>query len=71
MQQHWLNGNASLNQPNRVDCGGARLSGNRIFLMTTGFSMQEMTLADPPQMRHVSTSTLKTRLSRCAQIMAA
>jgi hypothetical protein len=27
MQQHWLSRNASLNQPNRPDCGGTRLSG--------------------------------------------
>ena len=67
---HRWYGNASLNQPNRLDCGGARLSGNRgatradnlssmyvrIFLMTTGSSMQAMTLAVPPQTRHVSTS---------------
>jgi len=39
--------------------------------MTTGFSMQAMTLADPPQTRHFSTSILKTRFSRCAQVMAA
>ncbi len=70
MQQHWLSGNASLNQPNRLDCGGARLSGNRsaarvgafscrcisIFLITTGSSMQAMILAVPPQTWHVSTS---------------
>ena len=70
MQQHWLYKNASLSQPNIPDCGGARLSGNRraaracnfscrctrIFLMTTGSSMQAMTLADPPQTRHISTS---------------
>ena len=29
MQQHVLSRNASLSQPNRLDCGGARLSGNR------------------------------------------
>jgi len=67
-QQHWLK--ELVNQPNRLDCGGARLSGNRsaarvgdfssrcvrIFLMITGSSMQAITFADPPQMRHVSTS---------------
>ena len=72
---HRWYGNASLNQPNRLDCGGARLSGNKraarvsafssrcisILLMTTGSSMQAMTLAVPPQTRHISTSTLKTR----------
>ena len=71
LQQHSLSGNASLNQPNRLDCGGARLSGNRsaarvdnfssryirIFLMTIGSSMQAITFAVPPQMQHVSTST--------------
>ena len=96
MQQHSLSGNASLNQPNRLDCGGARLSGNRgaarvaafssrcisIFLMTTGSSMQAracpasaasalgMTLALPPQIRHLSTSMLNTRLSLWAQVIA-
>jgi len=30
--------------------------------------MQAMTLAAPPQTRHVSTSILKTRFSRCAQV---
>jgi hypothetical protein len=64
--------NTLVNQPNRLDCGGARLSGNRsadragdfssrcvrIFLMITGSSMQAMTFADPPQMRYVSTSVL-------------
>ena len=30
--------------------------------------MQAMTLAAPPQTRYVSTSILKTRFSRCAQI---
>ena len=84
MQQHSLRGNASLNQPNRLDCGGARLSGNRgaarvaafssrcssIFLMTTGSSMQAMTLALPPQIRHLSTSRLNTRLSLWAQVIA-
>ena len=58
---HRWYGNASLNQPNRLDCGGARLSGNRgatradnlssmyvrIFLMTTGSSMQAMTFCLP------------------------
>jgi hypothetical protein len=29
-----------------------------------------MTLADPPQTRHISTSILKTRFSRYAQVMA-
>ena len=81
MQQHWLHENASLSQPNIPDCGGARLSGNRsaaragnfscrctrIFLMTTGSSMQPMTLAGPPQTRHISTSILKTRFSRPLQ----
>jgi len=38
--------------------------------MTTGSSMQAMTLAAPPQTRHVSTSILKTRFSRCAQVIA-
>jgi hypothetical protein len=61
MQQHGLSGNASLNQPNRLDRGGARLSGNRsaarvsafsskyinIFLIVLGFSMQAKTLAVP------------------------
>ena len=32
--------------------------------------MQAMTLAVPPQTRHVSTSILKTRFSRCAQVIA-
>jgi hypothetical protein len=32
--------------------------------------MQAMTLADPPQTRHISTSILKTRFSRCAQVIA-
>ena len=67
-QQPWLK--ELVNQPNRPDCGGARLSGNRsaacvgnfssryvrIFLMITGSSVQAMTLAVPPQTRHVSTS---------------
>jgi hypothetical protein len=38
--------------------------------MTTGSSMQAITFADSPQMRHVSTSILKTRFSRCAQVIA-
>jgi hypothetical protein len=38
--------------------------------MTTGSSMQAMTLAVPPQIRHFSTSILKTRFSRCAQVIA-
>jgi len=38
--------------------------------MITGSSMQAMTLAVPPQTRHVSTSILKTRFSRCAQVIA-
>jgi hypothetical protein len=32
--------------------------------------MQAMTLAGPPQTRHLSTSILKTRVSRCAQVIA-
>jgi len=32
--------------------------------------MHAMTLADPPQTRHISTSILKTRFSRCAQVIA-
>jgi len=32
--------------------------------MTTGSSMQAMTFAVPPQIRHFSTSILKTRFSR-------
>lgn len=62
--------NTLLHQPDRRDCGGARLSANRsaarggacscrcisIFLMTTGSSLQAMTLAVPPQTQHVSTS---------------
>jgi len=81
-QQHWLK--ELVNQLNRLDCGGARLSGNtnadragdfssrcaRIFLMTTGSSMQAMTFAVPPQTRHVSTSILKTRFKRWVQVMA-
>jgi hypothetical protein len=73
------------NQPNRLACGGARVSGNRavtvvgafsarqvsIFLIISGSSMQAITLAAPPQARQVFTSMLNTRLSRCAQLMAA
>ena len=38
--------------------------------MTNGSSMQAMTLAVPAQTRHVSTSILNTRFSRCAQVIA-
>jgi hypothetical protein len=69
-QQHWLNGNASLNLPNRLDRGGVQLIGNwstaragnfpsryiSIILMTTGSFMQVITFAVPQQMRCVSTS---------------
>ena len=39
--------------------------------MTTGSSMQAMTSALPPQIRHLSTSMLNTRLSLWAQVIAA
>ena len=64
---------------------GARTEGNRpagsgaafsfrwvsIFLITTGSSMQAITFTAPPHSLHVSISMLKTRFSRCAQVMAA
>ncbi len=63
-------------QSNRPACGGARLLGNggasigrafsfrwvSIFSMTTGSSMQAITLTEPPHLLHVSMSILKTRL---------
>jgi len=39
--------------------------------MTTGSSMQAMTSVLPPQIRHLSTSMLNTRLSLWAQVIAA
>ena len=39
--------------------------------MTNGSSMQAMTFMTPPQAWQVSISMLNTRLSRCAQVMAA
>ncbi len=41
-----------------------------IFSMTTGSWMQAITLTAPPHALHVSMSILKTRFSRCAQVMA-
>ena len=71
-------------QSNKPACGGARLSGHRmdffdaafslrwvsIFLITRGSSMQAITLTLPPHSVQVSISMLKTRLRRCAQVMA-
>ena len=65
--------------------GGARLAGNRpvpaeaafsfrwvsIFSITTGSSMQAITLTVPPHSRHVSMSILKTRFNRWAQVIDA
>ena len=72
-------------QLNQSAYGGARLSGNRpvsaeaafsfrwvsIFSMTTGSSMQAITLTVPPHSRHVSMSILKTRFNRWAQVIEA
>ncbi len=38
--------------------------------MTTGSSIQAMILTAPPHLGQVSMSILKTRLSRCAQVIA-
>ncbi len=72
-------------QSNKPRCGGARVSGSRfvstklvflsrwlrIFSMTTGSSMQAITRSAPPQARQVSTSMLKTRRRRWAQVIEA
>jgi len=66
------------NQSNRLLCGGARLCGNTtgsanaaflsrwvsILSMTTGSSIQAMTLTAPPHWEQVSMSILNTRFNR-------
>ena len=72
-------------QSNKPACGGPREGGNRtgaveaslasrwvrIFLITAGSSIQAMIRSAPPQAGQVSMSMPKTRLSRCAQVIAA
>ena len=69
---------------NQPACGGAREGGNRegaaraslvsgwvrIFLITSGSSMQAMIRSAPPQAGQVSMSMPKTRFSRCAHVIA-
>ena len=72
-------------QSNKPACGGARQGGNRagsaqasflsrwvrIFLITSGSWIQAMIRSAPPQAAQVSISMPKTRLRRCAQLIAA
>ena len=74
-------------QSNKLPGGGARHGGNgeastegsgaflsrwlRIFSITTGSSMHAMILSAPPQARQVAMSMPKTRIRRCAQVIAA
>lgn len=71
-------------QPKKLCCGGPRgnteepkatpssfdCSCARIFLLTTGSSIQAITRTWPPQLAQLSMSMLNTRLSRCAQRIA-
>ncbi len=58
-------------------CGWVEVSGSfprrcaKIRSMVSWPSMQAMTLTAPPQCPQVSMSILKTRFSRCAQVIAA
>jgi hypothetical protein len=70
MQQHWygLSGNASLNQPNRLDCGGARLSGNRNAALLhinveQGFLIVTISFVRPTRARYLCMQTVSPKSS--------